>query len=124
MKVGDNIKEIRETEKNYKQSYMADRLGISTRAYSNIENNTAEITVSRLIEIAEILECDPTYILNYKEAKRSYYNYFHNHSGNQGVNNVYQGLHSEHIEKLYEQLLASERSRISLLEELVRNLRR
>lgn len=124
MKVGENIKAIRETEKNYKQSYMAQRLGISTRAYSNIESNVSEITVSRLIEIAEILECDPTYILNYKEAKRSYYNYFHNHNGNHGINNVYQGSNTDHIEKIYEQLLASERSRISLLEELIRSFRK
>jgi transcriptional regulator with XRE-family HTH domain len=124
MKVGDNIKAIREAERNYKQSYMAERLGISTRAYSNIESNVSEITVSRLIEIAEILECDPTYILNYQDAKRSYYNYFHNYNGNHGINNVFQGSSAEHIEKLYEQLLASERSRISLLEELVRNLQK
>ena len=56
MRVGDNIKEIREIEKNYKRSYVAERLGISTRAYSNIENNITDITLLRLEEIANIFD--------------------------------------------------------------------
>lgn len=67
MKVGDKIQEIRERERNYKRSYVATCLGISTRAYCNIENNITDITLKRLEEIAEIMECDPLYILQYKE---------------------------------------------------------
>ena len=69
MKIGDNIQEIREREKGYKSSYVASCLGISTRAYRNIENNITDITLNRLEKIAEILECDPLYILQYKEIK-------------------------------------------------------
>ena len=39
MKVGDNIRAIRESEKNFKRSYVAGKLNITTRAYGNIENN-------------------------------------------------------------------------------------
>ncbi|MCM4154414.1 helix-turn-helix transcriptional regulator [Gramella sp. AN32] len=67
MKIGDNIQEIRERERNYKRSYMASCLEISTRAYCNIENNITDITLKRLVEIAEIMECDPLIILQYKE---------------------------------------------------------
>ena len=67
MKIGDNIQEIREVEKNLKRSYVANRLNISTRAYCNIENNVTDISLNRLEEIAMIFECTPEYILNYKQ---------------------------------------------------------
>jgi len=123
MKIGDNIKEIREVEKNFKRSYMAERLHITTRAYSNIENNVTDITLQRLDEIAEILECSPLYILNYKQSKREFYNYFHNNEGNRGVNIMHQGqqeANDSKVEKLQKELLESERNRIALLEALLK----
>src|SRR5690625_1432975 len=99
MRVGDNIREIRETEKNFKRSFVAAKLHISTRAYANIENNITDITLGRLQEIADIFECSPLYILNYKQAKRDFYNHFHNYSGNKGVNIVNQTPTSRSLEK-------------------------
>lgn len=124
MKIGDNIKEIRETEKNFKRSFVAEKLDISTRAYSNIENNVADITLNRLQEIADIFECSPLYILNYKQSKKEFYNYFHNNNGNNGINIMNQGsqLQGENIiQKLKDELLKSERKRIALLEALLKN---
>ncbi len=124
MKVGCNIKEIRELEKNYKRSYVAKKLGITTRAYANIENNVTDITLQRLGEIAGILECTPLYILNHHQTKKEFYNHFHNYSGNQGINIMNQSVQSlptGNIQKLLEELLASERSRIALLEALLRS---
>lgn len=122
MKIGDNIKEIREGERNYKRSYVADRLQISTRAYANIENNVADITLNRLEEIAEIFECTPQYILNYQQSKKEFNNYFHNNQGNKGVNIMHQGQQgiSSKIETLQKELLESERKRIALLEALLK----
>jgi len=125
MKVGDNIREIRETEKNYKRSFMADKLKISTRAYANIENNITDISLRRLEEIAHIFNCSPTYILTFKEAKQEFYNHFHN-NGNSGINimNQIQGMQSKNsdllISDLKDELLKSEKKRITLLEELLR----
>lgn len=123
MKIGDNIREIRETEKNFKRSYVADRLHISTRAYANIENNISDITLSRLDELADIFECSPLYILNYRQAKKEFYNYFHNNNGNKGINIMHQGVSSpldNTINKLKDELLLSEKNRISLLEALLK----
>ena len=122
MRVGDNIKEIREIEKNYKRSYVAERLGISTRAYSNIENNITDITLLRLEEIANIFECTPLYILTYKQTKKEFYNHFHNYSGNQGVNIMHQCISptTNIVQQLQKELLESERNRIALLEVLLR----
>lgn len=122
MKIGDNIREIREGERNYKRSYVADRLQISTRAYANIENNVADITLNRLEEIAKIFECTPQYILNYQQSKKEFNNYFHNNQGNKGVNIMHQGQQgiSSKIETLQKELLESERKRIALLETLLK----
>jgi transcriptional regulator with XRE-family HTH domain len=124
MMIGTNIREIREVEKNYKRSYVAERLGITERAYANIENNITEITLQRLDEIAEIFECTTFYILNHHQTKKDFYNQFHNYKGNQGVNIMNQSIQSPSniiIQKLQEELLASERNRIALLEALLRN---
>lgn len=85
MKIGDSIREISEIEKNFKRSYVAGKLNITTRAYSNIENNIADITVNRLEEIANIFECDPLYILNYQSSKKRFYDSFHDHLNNQSA---------------------------------------
>jgi len=115
MKLGENIREIRVTEKNFKRSYIARELKISTRAYCNIENNITELTISRLEQISRILNCSLSYIINYKQAKGDFYNYFHNHNGNSGINIMNQGFPDPQINevlKLQEELLASERSRL------------
>ncbi|MEO6681468.1 MAG: helix-turn-helix transcriptional regulator [Ginsengibacter sp.] len=120
--MGDNIREIREAEKNLKREYVAKKLNISTRAYANIENNTSDITISRLEEIAFIFDCSPYYILNYKVAKSEFKNFFHNNYGNKGTNIMHQGgnVHNEkQILRLKDELLESERKRISLLEALL-----
>lgn len=123
MKVGDNIKEIREFEKNFKRSFVAQQLGITERAYANIENNIADITLSRLKRIADIFECSPEYILKYKQSKREFYNHFHNSEGSKAVNIMYQGkqevTHNQ-TENLLRELLDSERKRIILLETLLK----
>ena len=52
-----NIRKIREF-RNYTQDYLAAKLGISQNAYSKIELGYSNITLSRLIEISDILEVD------------------------------------------------------------------
>ncbi len=58
------IKQIREL-KNFTQEYVADRIGLSTRAYSKIESGETQLTVNRLNEISEILEIDPIELLGF-----------------------------------------------------------
>ncbi len=52
-----NIRRTREN-RNYTQDYLAAKLGISQNAYSKIELGYSNITLSRLVEISEILEVD------------------------------------------------------------------
>ena len=42
--------------RNYTQEYMADRLGMTQKAYSKIENHETRITVDALQRVSEILD--------------------------------------------------------------------
>jgi transcriptional regulator with XRE-family HTH domain len=53
--IAHTIRRVRE-ERNYTQEYMASQLGISTKSYSNLENNIHRLTLDRLHHIAEVLE--------------------------------------------------------------------
>lgn len=124
MKIGDNIREIREVEKNYKRSFVANSLKISTRAYGNIENNITDITLDRLEKIAKIFECSLLYILNYKDHKKKFYNQLHNSTNGRNpiINQrISQNPPSQKIIVLQEELLKCERNRIALLEALLKN---
>lgn len=53
-KVGEIIRDFR-VRKNYTQDNMAEELKLSRGSYQNYENGKTEITISRLYEIAKIL---------------------------------------------------------------------
>ena len=55
MVVGENIRQLR-VKKGYSQEYMADCLGISQQSYSRIEKKASEYPLSRLSQIADLLE--------------------------------------------------------------------
>lgn len=90
MRIGDNIREIREKEKNLTQEDVAKALGITPKAYSNIEKNVSDITLTRLYELSDIFDVSPEYILNYQD-KSTFTNHFNNYDGNNGINIMYQG---------------------------------
>jgi len=124
MRIGNSIREIREFEKSYKRKYVADKLSITTRAYANIENNVAEISLSKLGKLSEIFQCSIDYILHYDERKFNYFNHINNNEGNKGyiqINQAQTGFRNSEKIKLLEDLLDCERKRINLLEALLRS---
>lgn len=64
MNIGDNIKKFREL-KNITREQLASELGLSVSGYSKIERGEIDLTVSRVQEIAQILEVDVSQILNF-----------------------------------------------------------
>lgn len=60
------IKQIREL-KNFTQEYVAQKLGLSTRAYSKIETGETQLTINRLNEISKVLGIEPMDILGFDE---------------------------------------------------------
>jgi transcriptional regulator with XRE-family HTH domain len=107
MKIGDNIREIREKEKGLKKEDVAVALGITTKAYSNIENNVADVSITRLYELSNIFGVAPEYILNYQD-KSTYTNHFNNYEGNRGINIMYQGCSPEQVQNLQKELQNSQ----------------
>jgi transcriptional regulator with XRE-family HTH domain len=64
--INDILYKIRKTReiKNYTQEYVASKLGIDTKSYSNIENGLSKLSVERLIKISEVLETSPESLIN------------------------------------------------------------
>lgn len=103
MKIGDNLRDIREKQTKLRQEDVAKALGISTKAYGNIENNQADITLKRLDELSDIFGVTPEYIISYQD-KPTYSNVFNNYEGNQGVINMYQGCGADQIKNIEEDI--------------------
>lgn len=60
--IGEKIR-IQRQIKNYTQEYMSWALEISQAAYSKIERDETELSISRIYAIAEILEISPFTLL-------------------------------------------------------------
>lgn len=74
MKVcGQNIRKIRRS-KDLTQEYMAFEMGISQKAYSDIENSKVKINIDTLTKISDILGIKPSDIcsISHKCAADSY----------------------------------------------------
>ena len=61
--VADKIRILR-LERNLSQENMADELGISVGAYSNIETGKTDSTVTRLMQIVKLLDADVMEIIS------------------------------------------------------------
>ena len=102
------IKQIREL-KNFTQEYMAQKLKLSTRAYSKIETGETQLTINRLNEISEVLEVQPMEILGFDDKK--IFNISHS-TGNNGYNNI---RYPEKLIQQYEETIQSLKEQIQLL---------
>lgn len=107
------LKQLREL-KNYTQEYMAQQLGLSTRAYSKIETGETQLTINRLNEIASILGVDPIEALGF-----DHQNIFNNctQEGNIGINHI--NLPDKLIEQ-YEKRIEQLESEVMFLRVLVK----
>ncbi len=66
MKIGQKIKVLREM-KNFTQEYMADRLGVAQSAYSKLEKEDTDISLSKLEKISEIFNISVEDLLKINE---------------------------------------------------------
>jgi len=79
MKVcGENIRKIRRG-KDLTQEYMAFEMGISQKAYSDIENSKVKINLEILTKISNILEIKPSDVcsISHKCSGNDYENKYH-----------------------------------------------
>jgi transcriptional regulator with XRE-family HTH domain len=102
------IKQIREL-KNFTQDYVAQKLGLSTRAYSKIETGETQLTINRLNEISAILEVQPMEVLVFDDKK--IFNFYNSSD----INNVKNMNMPEKLIQQYEETIQSLKEQIQLL---------
>ena len=62
--IGKNIRKYRE-RKEFSQEFVASKLGLSQKAYSNIELDVTDLNINRLMAIANILEVTPEKLIEF-----------------------------------------------------------
>jgi transcriptional regulator with XRE-family HTH domain len=112
---GEKIRMAREA-KGMSQEAVADLLGISQTAYSDIERGKTQPKLNRLQQLADIFEIDIQEILRPNSHITLHID---NNHGTQGINLSGTDLH-EHYNKLIE----AKDKQISLLEELLEQYRK
>ena len=63
-----NIKKIREL-KNLTREYVADEVKMSTSGYGKIERGEVDLTVSKLVKIAKVLDVTVEFIFKFNVSK-------------------------------------------------------
>lgn len=102
------IKQIREL-KNFTQEYVAQQLGLSTRAYSKIETGETQLTINRLNEISAILEVQPMEVLGFDDKK--VFNFYNSSD----INNVKNMNMPEKLIQQYEETIQALKEQIAVL---------
>ena len=122
--IGKNIRRIREI-RGIKQEVLANELGISHQAVSKMEQS-AQIDEDKLQEVARILGVSPEVIKNFNEdvAINNFSNTYEN-SNVTMVNYQFNPIEKflevlEENKQLYERMLETERSKVKLLEALLK----
>lgn len=106
------IKQIREL-KNYTQEYVAQQLGLSTRAYSKIETGETQLTINRLNEISAILEVQPMEVLGFDDKK--VFNFYNSSD----INNVKNMNMPEKLIQQYEETIQALKEQIAVMKLLM-----
>jgi len=81
MRIEEKIRKLREL-KGFSQENIADELGISQKAYSNIETGKTDITMHRVDQISKVLGVSLDGLLNFDE--RLIFNNHNQQAGNAG----------------------------------------
>jgi len=97
MNIGNRIRKLREL-RNLKQSHIAEKLGTTQQTYSRYESGEIEITVTKLIEIAKVLDIKPEDIFMFDEKAMFNYNYWNVYE--HGVGITTQNFNEELVKEL------------------------
>jgi transcriptional regulator with XRE-family HTH domain len=123
MKVHEKIRFMRQS-KNWSQEEMADKLGISTNGYANIERGETDVPFSRLEQIAKTLEVELLELLSFGERNIFYLvtgdnSQFNNHIKMQQSGHLDESIELQHeLEKMY-LILKQRENEIEYLKEII-----
>jgi transcriptional regulator with XRE-family HTH domain len=115
--IGLKIRKVREI-KNIGQKYMADKLGISQGAYSDLENGKTKITAEKLDCIAKILEVSKEVIENFNDMIVLNSCSRHEYGDTDKISEMGK------IQELYNKLLLEKDEQIETLKGLINELKR
>lgn len=96
--IGNKIKKLREL-KGFKQEYMAERLGITQQSYSKLESEKADVSFSRIEQLAEIFEMKPEDLVAF-DAQYVFNSYGENKRHQVAYNNFPQELRQLYEDKI------------------------
>jgi transcriptional regulator with XRE-family HTH domain len=100
--------------KGYTQEYMAEMLDICQSTYANLESGKTTLSITRLLDIADILETDFTNLLEFRRHPFSQNNLKGSHGSHGALD-----MHQE-TKGVYDQLIQEMRSEIAFLRSLIR----
>jgi len=120
MDIGKNLQVIRELN-NYTQAYMAERLGISQKSYSNLERAKNDITIDVLLKIADIHQISLAKML-----ELSTENILNNSGQTGGINciNHHQATFYTFEKELFQQMLDTQLNLIGTLQQMIKDLQK
>jgi len=104
MQNAQKIMRILRESKDYSQEYVANKLDMHQRTYSNLESGKTKLTIDRIKELAEFYQVEPDYflsdelpIINYNTGKKSNSNsgYIKNYISDSGNKELYERLIDE-----------------------------
>jgi len=111
MKIGSNIKKLREL-RDFSQQSLASDLNISQKQMSRIENNEVSPTLDLVSTICKALGVNLQELLDFTESK-----IFNNITNNQkGKYVAYNNTDIKQVQDLYEKLLAEKERTIEILQ--------
>jgi transcriptional regulator with XRE-family HTH domain len=113
--ISDNIRLMREYM-GFSQEYIADKLGITQQAYSQIEKNPEKTTLKRLKDIADILQVSLVTLLGEEE---TYILQNFNQSGGHAATQM-NVTPSNNEREIYDRLISELKEEILFLRELTR----
>lgn len=108
----ENIRQLRE-ERKFSQEEMAEKLGISKNGYGKIERGESDIKLTRLVQIADILDIDVVEIMKDNNREMAFV-IGENHGT---LQNNYNSDHSE-IERL-NPIIQHQQEKIADLQEMI-----
>ena len=104
--------------KNYTQEYLADRIGMSQTGYSKIERGETDLTLSKLTQIAEVLDVKVEDLITFDENNVFNNSTLHNCAFDHG--SVYNQL-PEKLQQLYEDKIRLLEEQVAYLKESLKN---
>lgn len=107
--VGGNIKKFREL-KGLTREEMAFNLNLSVSAYGNIERNKTDLTISRIQQIAKILEVEVMQVFDFDASL--IFNVNRNENGLCANSNAEKYIYADEYREKYIQMLEKEIQRL------------